>query len=360
MRREFGMFVALLLLCMALWFSNHDFLGLSNVVNTSRQIAILGILAIGIGFVIVTGGIDLSIGSVIGLTGVLVAHYSAQKEDGGLGMSIWAGIAIAMAAALSIGLAQGLLITRLKLQPFIVTLGFMLMVRGISQTIAQGGSLSLGDIPFAHLTERGFFEVDEVARVPYPVLILLAVILVAGYVLHFTVFGRYVYAIGGNRDAAEYSGINVKRVETTTYVISAGLASVAGLCLSAFTGQNNHNLGQTYELYAITAAVLGGCSLRGGEGTIFGIVIGTCVMRVIENGFDMFQLKFHGPGGQTEIYKLDPNKKNIVIGMTILLAVVIDQIIHMVQAKRRTRRAGEIVAARQRALEAAGTPGKNA
>ena len=110
--------------------------------------------------------------------------------------------------------------------------------------------------------------------------------------LHFTVFGRYVYAIGGNRDAAEYSGINVKRVETLTYVISAGLGGVAGICYAAYIGQMSQQVGIAYELYAIAAAVLGGCSLRGGEGTVLGIIIGSAIMRVIDNGINMFQFLY--------------------------------------------------------------------
>ena len=112
--------------------------------------------------------------------------------------------------------------------------------------------------------------------------------------LHFSVFGRYVYAIGGNREAAEYSGINVKRVETLTYVISAGLGGVAGICYAAYIGQMSQQVGVAYELYAIAAAVLGGCSLRGGEGTVLGIVIGSAIMRVIDNGINMFQIPVRG------------------------------------------------------------------
>ena len=235
MRRELGMFVALVLLCLGLWASNHDFLGASNVINTTRQISMLGVFAIGISFVIITGGIDLSIGSVIGLTGVLIAKLSGQyypdnPASGGLGYSLWVGIPAALAVSALIGLAQGLLITRLRLQPFIVTLGGMLLLRGVSQTVVRGGTLSLGDIPLVALANGGLFGSEGSPLLPYPFLILLLVAAVAAYLLHFTVFGRYVYAIGGNRDAAEYSGIPVRRVETLTYVISAFSGGVAGVC----------------------------------------------------------------------------------------------------------------------------------
>ncbi|HKQ69103.1 MAG TPA: ABC transporter permease [Polyangiaceae bacterium] len=344
MRRELGIFVALFVMCVALFISNPDFLGQSNAMNTARQISMLGIYTIGIGFVIITGGIDLSIGSVVGLTGVIIAKFSSAAA-GGMGLSLWIGIPVALGAALLIGLGQGLLITRLKLQPFIVTLGGMLLIRGISQTIVQGGTISFGNSPFLELANGGFLQVGGDPILPYPTLIFLVVIAVGTYVLHFTVFGRYVYAIGGNRDAAEYSGINVKRVETLTYVISAGLGGVAGVCYAAYIGQMSQQVGVAYELYAIAAAVLGGCSLRGGEGTVLGMIIGAGVMRVIDNGINMFQVRYEDADKVPRIWRLNANWTFIIIGAVILQAVVLDQVVHMVQAARRTRRAGAAAAA---------------
>jgi len=342
MRRELGMFVALVVMCLGLYVSNHDFLGSSNVQSTSREIGMLGIFSIGIAFVIITGGIDLSIGSIVGLTGVIIAKISGL-DSGGLGWSLWIGIPVALLVAALIGLIQGLLITRLKLQSFIVTLGFMLLLRGVSQTIVRGGTLSIGEIPLAKLANGGLTWHGAVI-VNFPVLICLAVILIAGYVLHFTVFGRYVYAIGGNRDAAEYSGIPVDTVETLTYVISALTGGLAGVCYASSIGQMSQQVGVAYELYAIAAAVLGGVSLRGGEGTVIGVIIGSCIMRVIDNGINMFQL-FYRSEGMRKIYRLDTNWTYIIIGGVILIAVILDQIVHMVQAARRTRRAGAAAAA---------------
>jgi ribose transport system permease protein len=339
MRRELGMAVALVLMGVALWISNPDFLGQSNAINTARQISMLGIYAIGVAFVIITGGIDLSIGSVIGLTGVLIAKISST-QSGGMGHTLGAGIAVALSVALLIGLAQGLLITRLRLQPFIVTLAGMLLLRGVSQTVVQGGTLSLGGSPLLGLANGGLLTVHGDPIVPYPLILFLAVIGVASYLLHFTVFGRYVYAIGGNRDAAEYSGIDVKKVETLTYVLSAGLGGVAGICYAAYIGQMSQQVGVAYELYAIAAAVLGGCSLRGGEGTVLGVVIGSAMMRVIDNGINMFQLRYRDESGAARIWRLDSNWTFVIIGSVILVAVVLDQVAHMVQAARRTRRAG--------------------
>ena len=207
-RREFGMFTALVLICLGLWLSNPAFLGQSNIQNTTRQIAMLGIFGIGIAFVIITGGIDLSVGSIIGLTGVIIAKVSSP-EDGCWNYPIWIGIAVAMVVVLLIGLIQGLLITRLNLQPFVVTLAFMLILRGVSQTIVLGGTLGFGESNFTDMANNGLLMYHGNPLLSYPLLIFLIVAIVFAYLLHFTVFGRYVYAIGGNREAARYSGINV-------------------------------------------------------------------------------------------------------------------------------------------------------
>ena len=338
MRRELGMLAALVLMCIALFVSNSDFLGASNIVNTTRQISMLGIFAIGIAFVIITGGIDLSIGSVVGLTGVIIARLSST-QTGGLGYSLWVGITVALAASVVVGLLQGLLITRLKLQPFIVTLGGMLLLRGVSQTIVEGGVISMGDSPLLNLASGGLLHLGRDPLIGWPTVIFAGVAALGAYVLHYTVLGRYIYAIGGNRDAARYSGINVNRVELLTYVISAGTAGIAGVCYAAYIGQMNQQVGVSYELYAIAAAVLGGCSLRGGEGTIFGILIGASMMRVIDNGINMFQVQYTDPDGVPRIWRLNPNWNWIIVGAVILIAVILDQVVHMVQAARRLKEA---------------------
>jgi ribose transport system permease protein len=344
LRREQGMFVALLAICLGLYLSNPAFLSQSNIGDTTRQIAMLGIFAIGIAFVIITGGIDLSVGSIIGLTGVIIARVSSPVQGAGH-YPLWIGISVAMGVALLIGLAQGLLITRLSLQPFIVTLGGMLLIRGISQTIVQGGTISFGSSTFTELSDNGLFMYHGEALLSYPVMIFIVVALLGTYLLHFTVFGRYVFAIGGNRDAAQYSGINVKNVEAMTYVISAGLAGVAGVCYAAYIGQMSQQVGIAYELYAIAGAVLGGVSLRGGEGSIIGVIIGSAIMRVIDNGINMFQLRYHDAQGSQRIWRLDTNWEFIIIGAVILVAVIMDQLAHLVQARRRTRFAGDKPAA---------------
>jgi ribose transport system permease protein len=334
MRRELGMLVAFVVMGLGIWISNQAFLNHYNMLNYTRQVGMLGILAVGITFVIVTGGIDLSLGSIVGLTGVIIAYFWDN------GWPVWLGIVTAVAIALAVGLTQGTLITRLNLQPFIVTLGFMLALRGVSQTIARGGSLSLGESTFRNL-QHGPFSNDN-PIVPWALVMFIAVVVVAVFVLHFTVFGRYLYAIGGNRAAAEYSGIPVKKVETITYVISAGLASLAGICWAAYIGQMNHGVGTAYELLAIAAAVLGGVSLRGGEGTILGVVIGAAILKLIENGFNTAQIVIRDDAGKV-VRRLTPDENwyYIVMGAVILIAVILDQVVHLFQEKRRTRQAGQ-------------------
>lgn len=338
------MFAALAVLCGILAASNPAFHGSANVVNTTRQIAMLGIYAIGISFVIVTGGIDLSVGSIIGLTGVIIARISAPVVGGGMisgaGQSIWLGISVALAVALFIGFVQGLLVTRLGLQPFIVTLGGMLFVRGVSQTITGGNAISFLNHPFRNLGDEGV-SLWGLIELPYPVVICTGVFLAATYLLHFTVFGRHLFAIGGNRDAARYSGIPVEKVETLAYVVSAGLAGLAGVAYAAYIGQMSHTVGEAYELYAITAVVLGGCSLRGGEGTVVGVLIGSALIGTLNNGINLFQIQFREAAGVVRLWRLDENWKNMINGGVILGAVTLDQVSHILRARRRRMRASD-------------------
>ena len=318
-RRELGMSLALACGCVALGLVNPDFWSSANLLNTVRHIAMLGTYALGLAFVIIAGGIDLSAGSIIGLTGVTIAALL------GAGAPVWMAVSVAMAVSLLAGLCQGALITYLKLQPFIVTLGGMLLLRGVSQVITNGGTISLGETPFRDLADGGLIRVGYAYLLPYPVLIFGTVTLLAMYALHYTVFGRYVYAIGGNRDAAVYSGVSVRRVEMTTYIMSAGLAGVAGVVYGAYIGQMSHTVGTAYELVGIAACVLGGCSLRGGEGTVTGVIIGSALMKVVENSINMFKLTYHDAAGIAHEWRLNTNWQYLVIGAVILFAVILDQ-----------------------------------
>ena len=321
------MAVALACVCIVLGIVNPDFWMSANVLNTLRHIAMLGIYTVGLAFVIIIGGIDLSVGSMIGLSGVTVAALTTS------GTPIWQAVVIAILISIAVGFGQGLLITRLRLQSFIVTLGTMLLLRGISQTICKGGTISLGYSPLRDLADGGIIHFGHSYLLSYPVLIFIVVALAGAYLLHYTVFGRYLYAIGGNRDAAIYSGVAVTRVELTAYVISAGLAGLAGIVYAAYIGQMSHTVGSTYELIGIAAAVLGGCSLRGGEGSVLGIVVGSALMKVIENSINMFKISYHDAAGIAHEWRLNTNWQYIVIGVVILLAVILDQAGHLLRAR---------------------------
>ena len=340
LRREIGMLVALILMGTGLYASNHAFLNFSNTGDLLRNVSMLGIFAVGMAFVIITGGIDLSVGSLVGLTGVIIAKLSSHEEKC-WGWNLYLGIAIAMGVVLLIGLVQGLLITKLNLQPFIVTLGGMMIFRGISQTICESGTLSIGDSPLSNLANNGLIMQNGSALISWPVIMFAAVVIIFGYLLHFTVFGRYVYAIGGNREAARYSGINVKRVETLTYVISAGLAGVAGICYASYIGGMEKGVGQSYELFAITAAVLGGCSLRGGEGTVFGVVVGCTMYQVIYNGINMFQWVRRISPTEIDTWHIPTEWTEWIIGGVLVIAVALDQVAHIAHARRRTLKVTE-------------------
>lgn len=327
-----GMVAALLLMCGVIAISNPNFLTELNLFNLSRQIGLLGLYAIGVSFVIIAGGIDLSVGSVIGLAAAVVVKMSAAGAQRGLEMPLWLGIGTALLVSLAIGLVHGLLVTRAGLQPFIVTLAGMLIYRGVSQTVLDGGDISFGDSQSPAVR----FLVDRIGEgnllgIPSPAVILLVATAAAAFLLHSTVFGRYLYAIGGNREAARYSGIPVERMETSTYIISAGLAGVAGVVYAAYLPQVDHNIGFGYELTAIAAAVLGGCSLRGGEGGIPGVLIGAAIMQVMDNGINMFQVRLAGG----RVFRLDENWKFMIIGGVILGAVVLDGLLHRFRERRR-------------------------
>ncbi len=337
MRRELGMLLAVLLLAFCLWLSNHNFLISSNVFDLSRRISMLGIFAIGTSFVIISGGIDLSVGATIGLTGIIIAKF--HHMDTGPFNPVTVGIIAALLVAGLIGLIQGLLITGLNLQPFIVTLGGMLTVRGVAQIISHGQTVGLGSSSFINMANDGLFMFHHNPLLPYPTLIFLAVAVIAAYILHFTAFGRYVFAIGGNRGAAEYSGIPVKRIEISTYVISSLTAGIAGVCYAATIVAMTYNVGTSYELYAIAAAVIGGVSLRGGEGSVLGAIIGTCMLKLIDNGMNLFQIKYRNAAGHRRTWHLSANWQLFVYGMVILLAVSFDQVAHIYQQRRKIRNA---------------------
>ncbi len=302
MKKILGMTILLVVLCVAINLANDRFMSAVNQQNLTRQIALLAIFAIGEGIVILSGGIDLSVGSVIAFAGLFVAYAVSS-----FGMSPWTASLIVLGVCALIGLSHGALVTKLKLQPFIVTLCSMLVLRGLSRGLTQDETMGFGD-KFESFRRLGN---GDWLGIPTPVVILVVIAIIAHFFMRYTVYGRYLYAIGRNPDAARYSGVKVDRMQTGAYLACALLAGVAGILHASYTNSvQPATTGNAYELYAIAAAVLGGCSMRGGEGTVLGIVIGASVMRVMYNGIILV--------GIPTFYEF------AVIGLVILIGVVAD------------------------------------
>jgi ribose transport system permease protein len=307
MRKEFGILTLLGILCVVVAVLNPQFLSSANIQNTSRLIGTYGIFSIGVGVVIVTGGIDLSVGSMFALLGVLLSLMLTQWH--------WPAM-VAVAAVLIIGAllgaTHGLLITRLGLQPFLVTLCGLLLYRGLARYIAsdvvQGFGIGTG---FEWLRD---FTTGSVLSIPMPFVLLMIIAAVMWLLLHRSVYGRYLFAVGRNEEAARYSGINSRNVITGAYVISGTLAAVAAILLAFYTNSiSPSSHGNFYELYAIAAAVLGGCSLRGGEGSVIGIVTGTALLQVLRNLVNLLDI---------------PSSLDFaVMGAVILIGVIADQVL---------------------------------
>ncbi len=305
-RKELGILILLVLLCAVVALKNPQFLSAANLQNMSRLIGMFGIFSIGGGFVIISGGIDLSVGSVFALLGILLSMMLTEWH--------WPA-ALAVAAVLVIGtglgLLHGLLITRLRLQPFIVTLCGLLLYRGIARYIAQDTTKGFGAQGFEWL--RGL-ATGTIAGIPMPFVLLGGIAVIMWIILHRSIYGRHLYAVGRNAEAARYSGIRSDNVAAAAYVISGSLAGLAAILIAFYTNSISPSThGNFYELYAIAAAVLGGCSLRGGEGSIAGILIGTALLQVLRNLVNLLDI----PGS------LD----FAVMGAVILIGVIIDQIL---------------------------------
>ena len=317
MRKELAMAMVLggLVVFIGL-FSDGAFFTGYNLNNVGKHIALLTIFAIGESFVIISGGIDLSVGAIVGFSAVftVMASTGAMHED----LELPIGVAALLAVVLSgcIGAIQGTLITRLKLAPFIVTLAGLMMVAGLNQIITQGSSIGFGGkhSHFAGLADRSIFFL------PMPFWVLIAVAALAIFILHYSSIGRRIYAIGGNREAARFSGVKTELVETGIYVWSATLAGVSGVLYESYLSSLSFSTGKMYELYAIAASVLGGCSLLGGQGTVIGVIIGGAIMRVLLNAIDLFVLY---PESRKP-FRMGENWERFIVGTVILIAVLID------------------------------------
>lgn len=294
--QRIGVLAALVLLVIAASFLSPRFLTVPNLLNVLRQVSIVGILAIGMTFVILTRGIDLSVGSILGIAVVLLA---GSMDSRGMGVAIPVGLG---AAALA-GLVNGIGIAYAGLPAFIMTLGMLSFVRGLA-FIYTGGT------PVPIISEN-FYSLGNgyLAGIPIPALILLAVLGVSGFVLGLTPFGRSIYAIGSNEDAARLSGVPVPFYKTLVYVISGLLSGLAGLVYASQLSIGTPIAGQGYELDAIAAVVVGGTSLFGGKGSVAGTFLGTLIIGVLANILNLTGV--------------DPFIQQLFKGALIILAVFI-------------------------------------
>jgi len=297
--RRFGIVLAFVLLLAVLSLLSPSFLTLSNLLNIARQVSINAILAAGMTFVILTAGIDLSVGSVLAYAGAVMAGLLASGRP--LGLAIAAGLAI---GAL-LGLIDGVVVTRGKVQPFIATLAMLTIARGATLVYTDGRPIT--GLPDAFV----WLGAGDVGRVPVPVIIMALVFLLSHLILTRTVLGRYVYAIGGNKEAARLSGVNVIFYETLVYAISGVLSAVSAVILTARLNSAQPTAGVGYELDAIAAVVLGGTTLAGGEGSIGGTLLGAFIIGVINNGLNLLNV--------------NPFYQQVVKGAVILLAVLLDR-----------------------------------
>jgi putative xylitol transport system permease protein len=306
--QQYGILLALLVLCIFLTFASEYFLTTRNILNVLRQTSINGILAIGMTFVILTRGIDLSVGSLVAFTGVVSASLATTSSTAMVAGGPYP-VVFALAAGLLVGAAcgafSGLAVSRFKVPAFVATLGMLSAARGLTLLYAGGK-------PVPALTpEFRWIGTGNILGIPLPVVILALVFVIAWWILNYSRFGRHVYAAGGNPHAAKVSGINVARIQLTVFVISGVLAAIGGMVLAARTGSGLTQAGIAYELDAIAAVVIGGTSLSGGVGKVTGTLIGALLIGVMNNGLDLM--------GVESYYQ------QVIKGMLIIAAVMLDQ-----------------------------------
>jgi ribose transport system permease protein len=305
LKKDLGLLLLILVVSAVVATINPRFISPINLSNTANLVGLYGLFSLGQGLVIITGGIDLSVGSIFALLGVIFIDLLVGHQ-----LPWPLAIAIVVLAGVGLGTIHALLVTRLKMQPFVVTLCGLLIYRGVARWYTDDGTAG-----FEFGQSFPWLEWLTVGRsygVPHSFIVFILTALVLGVVLHRSVFGRYLFAVGKNEEAARYSGINTNLVIGAAYVICGGLAGLSSIYLAMYTRSiSPASHGNFYELYAIAAAVLGGCSLRGGEGSILGIVLGAILLQVLQNLVNLLGI---------------PSSLNFaVMGGVILVGVIADQ-----------------------------------
>ena len=305
---EIGVVAACVLVFVAVWIDKSTFVDSGNLQEMGRNLAEFGTLAVGESFVILTGGIDLSVGALAALAGVFSAWLFVSK-----GIALGPALLLTVALCAVVGLLHGWFITRLNVPPFVITLVTYTAARGAAEAITQSVPVSISGNGYLDLSRTNLLSV------PLPAVIFLAVALIGWFVLERTYVGRQIYAVGGNKEAARLAGINTSRRIVTTYVVSAVLAGVVGILITARLGVGDPSVATGYELDAIAAAVIGGVSLFGGQGRVVGIAAGAVLLVLINNGLI--------------VLNVSPYYQQIVLGAVLFIAIVADRL----RARRLTR-----------------------
>lgn len=312
--RELNVLIALVLLCLYFyWRQPETFIKPANLAVIMRFMATFGVLAIGEILVIITGGIDLSVGSLTALTGVIVATLMLKGALGLAPVGLIPAILMTLAVGTLIGVWHGLFVTKLKIPPFIITLSTWLIARGMAGYITRG-------YPIVYPSGHPFLTLGQgdLAAIPISFIILIIVALIVSFILNFTVLGRHIYAVGGNLEAARVSGVHVDRVRIFCYATSGFMAAMTGILLASRLGQGTPTVGTAYELWAIAATVIGGTSLFGGEGTVLGALLGAAIMGVMQNGMVLINISSY--------------LQDAILGVVLAIAVIYDTV------RRRARR----------------------
>ncbi len=296
---QYRTFVVLVLILIVASFLSSEFLSVTNLLNVIRQVAITAILAAGMTFVILTGGIDLSVGSILAISGGLSAGVLASTD------SVLLAVLVGIGIGAICGMANGLFITKGEIPPFIVTLAIMTLLRGCILVYTNGSPITIRSDGYK------FIGKGYVMGIPFPIIILAIVYIVAHIILKYTRFGRSVYALGGNREATRYSGINIVKTEWLVYTISGILAGLTGVILTSRLGSAQPTAGTGAELDAIAAVILGGTSLSGGQGFVLPTVIGALILGILDNILVLMNVNSFAA--------------NIVKGIVILIAVLADK-----------------------------------
>lgn len=299
--QKFGPLLALVLLFIVITVLNPSFMEPNNILNLLRQTSINALIAFGMTFIILTGGIDLSVGSILALSSALMAGMMVSGLDPILA------ILVGILLGAIMGVINGILVSKGKMAPFIVTLATMTIFRGLTLVYTDGKPITgIGDSVMFQMLGRGYF-----LGVPVPAVVMVIAFFILWFLLHKTSFGRKTYAIGGNEKASRISGIKVDRVKVAIYGLAGTMAAIAGAILTSRLNSAQPTAGQSYEMDAIAAVVLGGTSLSGGKGRLFGTLVGVLIIGTLNNGMNLL--------GVSSFYQ------QVVKGAVILIAVLLDR-----------------------------------